>query len=72
MAGRIGFAYGQAPNALVREEMATLTKELDQHLADFNNLIKTDVAAYNKEAYAAGAPTLYGGEPISVKKPAGM
>jgi len=37
-------------------------------LADFNKLIQTDVAAYNKDAFAAGAPTLYAGEAVSVKK----
>jgi hypothetical protein len=31
------------------------------------------VVAYNKDAFAAGAPTLYAGEAISVKKiPAGL
>jgi len=45
-----------------------LMKELEQHLAEFNKLIQTDVAAYNKGAFALGAPTLYAGEAISVKK----
>jgi photosystem II stability/assembly factor-like uncharacterized protein len=72
LAGRGGFNYGQAPNQLALDEMAELTKELDKHLADFNQLIQTDVAVYNKEAFAAGAPTLYAGDPISVKKPAGI
>ena len=72
LAGRGGFNYGQAPNQLALDEMAELTKELDKHLADFNQLIQTDVAAYNKEAFAAGAPTLYAGDPISVKNLAGI
>jgi hypothetical protein len=72
LAGRGAFNYGQAPNQLALDEMAELTKELDKHLADFNQLIQTEVAAYNKEAFAAGAPTLYASDPISVKKPAGI
>ena len=50
------------------EHKAELTKELAQHLDDFNKLIQTDVAAYNKDAFAAGAPTLYAGDAVSVKK----
>ena len=72
LSASISFAYGQAPNALVREEMSELLKDLGQHLDEFNNFIKTDVAVYNKEAYSSGAPTLYAGEPISVKKAAGI
>ena len=68
LSGGGAFAYGEPPTQLALEEKAELTKELDQHLADFNQLIQTDVAAYNKDAFAAGAPTLYAGEPVSVKK----
>jgi len=58
---------------LAIEQKEELTKELAQHLDDFNKLIQSDVAAYNKEAFAAGAPTLYAGEAIAVKKlPAGL
>jgi hypothetical protein len=63
-----GFAYGEPPTQLALDQKAELTKELEQHLADFNKLIETDVAAFNKDAFALGAPTLYAGEPISVKK----
>jgi hypothetical protein len=67
------FAYGEPPTQLALDQKAELTKELEQHLAEFNKLIQTDVAAYNKDAFAAGAPTLYAGDPISVKKlPAGI
>jgi len=63
-----GFGYGEPPNPLALDQKAELTKELEQHLAEFNKLIQTDVAAYNKDAFALGAPTLYAGEAISVKK----
>jgi hypothetical protein len=72
LAGRIASAYGEAPNALVRDELSELMKNLSQHLDEFNKFITTDVAAYNKEAYSSGAPTLYAGDPISVKKVAGI
>jgi len=65
---RGGFAFGEPPTQLELEQKTELTKELDQHLAEFNKLIQTDVAAYNKDAFALGAPTLYAGEVIAVKK----
>ena len=40
---------------------------MDAYLAKFNALLKGDVAAYNKAAYAAGAPTLASGDAIAVK-----
>ena len=62
------FSYGEPPTQLALDQKAELTKELEQHLADFNKVIQTDVATYNKDAFALGAPTLYAGEAISVKK----
>lgn len=67
LAGRVSMSFGEPPNALVREEMAELSGELRRSLDEFNQLSKTDVAAYNKEAYNSGAPTLYAGEPLAVK-----
>jgi len=32
----------------------------------YNTLLSGDIAAYNQAAYAAGAPTLAAGKPISV------
>ena len=73
LSGGGAFAYGEPPTQLALEQKAELTKELEQHLADFNKLIQTDVVAYNKDAFAAGAPTLFAGDAISVKKiPAGL
>jgi len=62
------FSYGEPPTQLALDQKAELTKELEQHLGEFNKLVQTDVADYNKDAFALGAPTLYAGEPISVKK----
>jgi photosystem II stability/assembly factor-like uncharacterized protein len=68
LSGGGAFAYGEPPTQLALDQKAELTKELEQHLEDFNKLIQTDVAAYNKDAFAVGAPTLYAGEAISAKK----
>ncbi|HEX2667892.1 MAG TPA: hypothetical protein VHP13_05915 [Gammaproteobacteria bacterium] len=46
---------------------AELTPKLDQALAKFNALLQQDVVDYNKTAYAAGAPTLLVGDPVTVK-----
>ena len=67
LVSRTAFLYGEAPNLLLRERAESLRKELDAYLAKYNALLKGDVAAYNKDAYAAGAPTLPSGDPISVK-----
>ena len=63
-----GSGYGEPPTQLALDQKAELTRELEQHLAEFNKLIQSDVAAYNKDAFALGAPTLYAGETIAVKK----
>jgi photosystem II stability/assembly factor-like uncharacterized protein len=73
LSGGGAFAYGEPPTQLALDQKTELLKELEQHLADFNKLIQTDVVDYNKAAFAVGAPTLYAGDPIAVKKlPAGL
>jgi photosystem II stability/assembly factor-like uncharacterized protein len=67
LTGFAAFSYGEPPTQLALDQKAELTKELEQHLGEFNKLIQSDVADYNKDAFALGAPTLYAGEPISVK-----
>ncbi len=69
LSGSGSAGYGEPPSKLALEQKEEMTKELEDHLADFNKFIQTDVPAYNKDAFALGAPTLYGGEPITVKKP---
>jgi len=61
------FAYGEPPNAMIRNEMQRMHQELEAHLGDFNSLLKSDVANYNKAAYQAGAPTLLTGGPIHIE-----
>ena len=59
--------YGQAPNEILLNELRRLQKELDGRLQAFNTLVQTDVAAYNKQAYTAGAPTLFAGSALQVE-----
>ncbi len=66
LAGMLASAYDMPPNALVQAKMAELRKELDEHLTAFNELLKTDVSAYNKSASASSAPTLFSA-PVAVR-----
>lgn len=70
-AGMLASAYDMPPNALIRAKMSELANELQQHITAFNDLVKTDVAAYNKAASASGAPTLFAA-PVSVKTTPGL
>jgi photosystem II stability/assembly factor-like uncharacterized protein len=56
----------QAPTGPLLAMEAELTNELEAKLAAYNALLAGDVAAYNRAAYAAGAPTLAAGKPIAV------
>ncbi|HUJ30405.1 MAG TPA: hypothetical protein VLY23_03945 [Candidatus Acidoferrum sp.] len=73
---RAGFqgagAYGQMPNPLVLEKAKELYGQLDEQLKKFNELLKTDVADYNKAAGEAGAPTVFAGNPVEVKAVKGL
>jgi hypothetical protein len=60
-------SYDQPPSEIVLEEMATLRKELETHLAEVNNFLKTDVTAFNKMALEKGANTLFAGDTIELK-----
>jgi photosystem II stability/assembly factor-like uncharacterized protein len=64
IAGDLSFEYGQPPNQELRERIAQFGRELTERTNFFNSLLKEDVAAYNKSAYAAGAPTVFA-TPIS-------
>ncbi len=59
-------SYDQPPSGIGLEEMATLRKELETHLQDFNNFLKTDVTAFNKMALEKGANTLFAGDTIEL------
>ncbi|HTX05320.1 MAG TPA: hypothetical protein VMD06_05790 [Steroidobacteraceae bacterium] len=59
----------QAPTPPLLALGVELTNELNAKLAAYNALLSGDVAAYDQAAYAAGAPTLAAGKPISVAAP---
>ena len=44
-----------------------LTPKLNDAIGKFNALLQKDVVDYNKAAYAAGAPTVFVGEPVAIK-----
>jgi photosystem II stability/assembly factor-like uncharacterized protein len=72
---QVGFradGYGQMPNPLVMAEAKELYARLGEQLNKFNDLLKSDVAEYNKTAAAAGAPTVFAGPPVEVKPPKGL
>lgn len=48
--------------------MIHLFSEAEQSLKQFNVLLRTSVADYNKAAHAAGAPTVFAGSPIAVQR----
>ena len=66
----VAMPYGQAPTPLVMEDVTAAKKELDAFLAEFNEVLRTDVAAFNKLALEKGAGTLFAGNPIELKEAA--
>ncbi len=64
--GAVGL-YGQAPTGPMLETYQGIKPKLEEALNRFNAILATDVPAYNKVAYAVGAPTLMVGQPITVK-----
>ena len=67
MAYEVSGSFGEMPSPIVLDELHKLEGELNGHLKSFNELLKTDVAAYNKKAEAEGAPTVYEGAPVEIK-----
>ncbi|MDE2090590.1 MAG: hypothetical protein KGJ08_01655 [Gammaproteobacteria bacterium] len=65
--GYVSYLVGQAPTEPMLTTADEIRSKLDKVLTDFNSILATDVPAYNKTAYAAGAPTLLVGQPISIK-----
>src|SRR5437879_13624037 len=63
----LGFAYAQAPTEVVAGRMKELRAQLDGYLNRFNELLRTDVAGFNKTAQDHGAPVLVAGPPVGVR-----
>src|SRR2546421_2492881 len=64
----LGLAYAQPPSEVVAARFKDLRATLDDYLARFNALIRTDVAGFNKTAGERRAPGLVAGEPIEGKE----
>ena len=63
----VGGGYGQPPSELGLEEIASVRKELEGYLAQFNEIVRTDVQEFNKLAFDKGANTLFAGQPVELK-----
>src|SRR3989440_5006016 len=63
----LSLAYAQPPSEVVAARLKELRAALDDYLAKFNALVRTDVAGFNKTAEERRAPILVAGEPIEVK-----
>lgn len=59
--------YGEPPSPQAQERLAELRQQVQQRLAEFQQLVRTEVAHYNELARQAGAPTLFAGEPVTLK-----
>jgi hypothetical protein len=53
---------------VVAARFKELRAALDDYLAKFNALVRSDVALFNKTAQERRAPVLVAGEPIEVKE----
>ena len=58
---------GQMPPTSLLDIAHELETKAAAKVARFNQLLRGDVANYNQAAYAAGAPTLMTGEPVTTK-----
>ncbi|MGH8041391.1 MAG: hypothetical protein ACREPN_05030, partial [Rudaea sp.] len=66
MAGTFANLGTQAPTEPLMEMHKEVAGKLNAKLAAYNALLNGDIAAYDKRAYAEGAPTLAPGKPIMV------
>jgi photosystem II stability/assembly factor-like uncharacterized protein len=65
-------SYGEMPSPMIQAKAKELYGQLGEQLEKFNQLLKTDVAQYNKAAEQAGAPSVFVGTPVEVKAGKGM
>jgi len=64
----LAFAYAQPPNEVVAARLKELRAGLTGYLAKFNELIRTDVAGFNKVAQERQVPILVSGQPIELRE----
>ncbi len=65
------FAYAQPPTEVQAAETTALRSQLEGYLTRFNEILETDLPAFNKIAQEHQAPILVGGETVRVKAVAG-
>jgi photosystem II stability/assembly factor-like uncharacterized protein len=63
----LALAYAQPPSEVVVARLKELRAGLDRYLARFNELVRSDVAAFNKMAQERQTPILVAGQPVEVK-----
>ncbi len=63
----LSLAYAQPPSEVVAARLKDLRATLDRYLARFNELVRTDVAAFNKTAQQRQTPILVAGQPVEVR-----
>ena len=64
----LAFAYALPPTEVVTARFKELRAALDGYIAKFNDLLRTDVAGFNKTAEDRRAPILVAGAAIEVKE----
>jgi photosystem II stability/assembly factor-like uncharacterized protein len=64
----LALAYAQPPTDVVTARLKELRTTLDGYLARFNELVRSDVALFNKTAQERQAPILVAGQPVEVKE----
>ncbi len=64
----LALAYAQPPSEVVAARLKELRAALDGYLARFNELVRSDVALFNKTAQERQAPILVAGQPVEVKE----
>ncbi len=65
--GYVSYLVGQAPTEPMLATADEISTSLNKVLGQFNEILATDVPAYNKSAFSSGAPTLLVGQAISIK-----
>ncbi len=68
-AGTFAMLGTQAPIPSMLEIHREISARVNAKLASYNEMLGSDIASYDKAAYAAGAPTLAAGKPIAVAAP---
>ena len=64
----LALAYAQPPSEVVAARLKELRATLDGYLARFNELVRSEVALFNKTAQERQAPILVAGQPVEVKE----